>query len=110
MSEPLFARLSALLERPPVKATTLRSLDRMAGQHEGFLRQLLARRRPSADTETVLAYAVVFGADPAWLAWGRGRAPTDAQLRAALARARENPPPRHTPKPRRAAPPAEVSP
>lgn len=68
---------------------TARELDRLAGRAEGHaaLIESDTTERPRA-SDVLLSYADVLGLSLDWLAAGRGRAPREADVLAAVERAR----------------------
>ncbi len=88
MVYPLHERLGIALARSGVSA---QEVDRLAGRPTNHGRLIASGVRPNPETATLAAYALTLGLSLDWLVFGRGMAPTDAKIRAAVERAKKEP-------------------
>jgi transcriptional regulator with XRE-family HTH domain len=78
-------RLATLRRAADISA---RELDRLAQLGEGHVSMVESGRRPNVESSTAVKLAAVFEASLDWLLTGKGDAPSDRRVRAAVERAR----------------------
>ena len=90
-----FERLALLCERAD---TSHRDLDRLAGLSEGHITMMLRRQSGRIENATAVALSETLGASLDWLLAGKGKPPSERDVRAAVERARSGtdsvPPPK----------------
>lgn len=67
---------------------SFRGADDLAGRTPGHCQAIVRGTIRAAEAPTLVAYARAFGCTVGWLIAGEGDAPTDDEVRAAVARAR----------------------
>lgn len=78
-----------LREARSFSSLSARELDRLAGIGQGHSALIESGQRPNVEAKTATALARVLGVSLDWLLMGRGRPPSDAAIRAAVAEARK---------------------
>lgn len=85
MLTPIGQRLTQLRELVGLSA---RELDRLAGLSFGHTRAIETRVGDRSQLDTIAHLARVLGADPSWVAYGKGEPPTADEAHDAIKRAR----------------------